>query len=280
MRALVLALLFAGAAAAAQTTTGMIFGTVKDTDGAVMPGVTVRSSTLARTPGARRDGRARRVHRPAAAARHAIASKPRCKASRASCERAFPSRFSSRSAWTSCSRLAQMAETVDVDGRRIRARDDDLVGRQGGRQRAHPGAAAEHAQRLRLDLSDARRHRRHRQLAQPGRLLGERRARRADGDARRWIERGVSDRQRLPRHLGLSVRRCRAGVQGAGRQLQRRVRPQPRQRLEPRLQIRHEHVSRHRRTSSIATRSSTRTPTSTSCATCRSPTSRAVSSAA
>ncbi len=45
-------------------------------------------------------------------------------------------------------------------------------------------------------------------------------------------------------------------------ELQRGIRPQPRQRAEPGLQVRHEPAARHGVTSSIATPRSTRTPTS------------------
>ena len=50
------------------------------------------------------------------------------------------------------------------------------------------------------------------------------------------------------------VRGCGAGIQGAGWQLQRRVRPQPGQRAEPRLQVRRRTRSTERPTSSTGIR--------------------------
>ena len=142
--------------AVAQTTTGVVLGTVRDAAGAVVPGVTVsminagtnaRSETVSDVRGA-----------------FIVPQLPpgtyRLEASLQGFKRFVRSGIALQ---------VQQQVRVDVvleigaDGRdgerrrrRLRARHHHVVGRQGGGQRAHRGAAAEHAQHLQLDLPDAR----------------------------------------------------------------------------------------------------------------------------
>ena len=130
--------------------------------------------------------------------------------------------------------------------RRRAARDDHRHGRQAGRQPPHSRAAAEYTQRVLADLPDAGRGRLDRQQLQLDELHGQRGAADHDGHGHRRGDRVLPDRQRVHRHLGVPVGRRDSGVQGARRELPRRVRPQPRQRAERRLQVGHQPVPRQR----------------------------------
>ena len=131
-------------------------------------------------------------------------------------------------------------------GRRHAARDEQRHRRQARRQPPHPRAAAEHPQRLFADLPDAGRGRLDRQQLQLDELQRQRRAADDDGHGDRRGDRLLPHRQRLHGHFGVPLGRRDPGVQGARRELSRRVRPQPRQRAERRLQVRHQPVPRQR----------------------------------
>ena len=147
-------------------------------------------------------------------------------------------------------RLQPRSRRADRRGRSPRrrhaARDEQRHGRQAGRQPPHPRAAAEHPQRLLVDLPDAGRRRHDRQQLQLDELFRQRRAADDDGHGDRRGDRLVPHRQRVHGHLGVSLGGRDSGVQGARRELSRRVRPQPRQRAERRLQVRHQPVPRQR----------------------------------
>ena len=131
-------------------------------------------------------------------------------------------------------------------GRRHAARDEQRHGRQARRQPPHPRAAAEHPQRLFADLPDAGRGRHDRQQLQLDELQRQRRAADDDGYGDRRGDGLLPHRQRVHGHFGVPLGRRDPGVQGARRELSRRVRPQPRQRPERRLQVRHQPVPRQR----------------------------------
>ena len=76
--------------------------------------------------------------------------------------------------------------------------------------------------------------------------IGERRAADDDGYGHRRRDGVVPDGQRLHRHLGVPLGRRHPGIQGDGRELPGGVRPQPRQRAQRRLQVGHQRLPRQR----------------------------------
>ena len=235
------------ATASAQTATGQITGTVRDSTGAVMAGVKVivtnQQTGLTRQT---KTGEQRRLRHPAASRSASMWSPANRPASRRRSIRTSRSPSIRSSASTSCSTPATSRETVEVQATAV-ALDSAAPGRPHHHGEAGHGAAAERPQ---LPAAPVPRHRRRRDHRRAGRDAAGRRQRdqhhRLPADLEQLHDRRHGEHRHGARHAGRGpVGRRDPGVQGTDHDLLGRVRVQ----LQPDQhgqQDRHERAARHR----------------------------------
>ena len=264
----------------AQSFTGTVVGTVKDSSGAAIPNaaVTITSQQTGRQASVTADLEGRYTSLPLAPGEYRVEASLQGFRTGRALERHRPDRLDRRRRLRAGRRRPRRGRRGH--GQRRDARDDQQHGRQGGRQPAHPGAAAQYPQRLLADLPDPWRRRNDRQQLQLDELLGERRAADDDGHRHRRRDGVVPDGERLHRDLGVPLGRRHPGIQGDGGELPGGIRAEPRQRAQRRLQVGQQRLPRQRLRVLPRFGLRSRTTSSPSAPARRSATSSAASSAA